>query len=243
MDQQLKLEYRTDQGMLLLIDKPLEWTSFDVVNKLRFAFRKKLGIKKIKVGHAGTLDPLATGLLIIAVGRMTKKIQNLTLLSKTYQGIMKFGMSTPSYDSETEPDHYFTTKHINLSSIQKTIEEFTGAIEQEVPKYSALKVSGKKLYKYARQNQEVILPKREVIIHAFNIINYSADDQCLSFEISCSKGTYIRSIAHEFGKALNSGAYLKELKRTSIGSYHLEDALSIDDAVTLISNMKVMGDE
>jgi len=213
-------------GQLLLIDKPLEWTSFQVVNKLRWHIRKTFQIKKIKVGHAGTLDPLATGLLIICTGKKTKQIEQYQAQVKTYTGTLVLGSTTPSYDLETEIDTTYPTTHITEDLIHQTTAKFTGTIEQYPPVFSALKKDGKRLYEFAREGKEVEISARKIVIDFFNITAINGLE--VDFEIQCSKGTYIRSLAHDFGKALNSGAHLSALRRTKIGNFSVDHAISID---------------
>lgn len=214
-------------GQILLIDKPLEWTSFQVVNKLRWNIRKKFDLKKIKVGHAGTLDPLATGLLIICTGKFTKRITELQGQVKEYTGTFTVGGTTPSYDLETEIDQKFPINHITEALIQETTKEFTGKIEQFPPVFSALKKDGKRLYEYARKGEQVEINARSVEVLEFEITKVALP--IISFRITCSKGTYIRSIAHDFGKALNSGAHLSSLRRTKIGDYNVNKGLTPEE--------------
>ncbi len=213
-------------GQLLLIDKPLEWTSFQVVNKLRWHIRKTFQIKKIKVGHAGTLDPLATGLLIICTGKKTKQIEQYQAQVKTYTGTLVLGSTTPSYDLETEIYTTYPTTHITEDLIHQTTAKFTGTIEQYPPVFSALKKDGKRLYEFAREGKEVEISARKIVIDFFNITAINGLE--VDFEIQCSKGTYIRSLAHYFGKALNSGAHLSALRRTKIGNFSVDHAISVD---------------
>ena len=213
-------------GELLLIDKPLEWTSFQVVNKLRWHIRKTFQIKKIKVGHAGTLDPLATGLLIICTGKKTKQIEQYQAQVKTYTGTLVLGSTTLSYDLETEIDATFSTTHITEELIHQTTAQFTGNIEQYPPIFSALKKDGKRLYEFAREGKEVEISARKIVIDFFNITAINGLE--VDFEIQCSKGTYIRSLAHDFGKALNSGAHLAALRRTKIGGFSVDNAISVE---------------
>lgn len=210
-------------GQLLLIDKPLGWTSFQVVNKIRWAIRKSFNLKKIKVGHAGTLDPLATGLLIICTGKFTKKIDEYQGLFKEYTGTFTLGATTPSFDLETPIDKTFPTKHITEKLIQETLPQFIGEIKQKPPIYSAIKQDGERLYKAARRGEIVPIKVRLVQIHEFEFTKI--DFPILSFRIKCSKGTYIRSIANDFGVALNSGAHLSSLRRTKIGELSVEKAI------------------
>ncbi|OSS40362.1 tRNA pseudouridine(55) synthase TruB [Christiangramia flava] len=212
-------------GQILLIDKPLHWTSFQVVNKVRWLIRKRHHIKKIKVGHAGTLDPLATGLLIICTGKFTKTIPELQGQIKEYTGTITLGSTTPSFDLETEIDQHYPTDHITEELLQQTVEKFSGEIEQTPPVFSALKKDGKRLYEYARKGEEVEVSKRKIEISEFEI-NTSAFPE-IGFRVVCSKGTYIRSLAHEFGQALHSGAHLSELRRTKIGDYSVENGMDI----------------
>ena len=217
------------EGELILIDKELNWTSFDVVNKIRYAIKKKFDIKKIKVGHAGTLDPLATGLLIICCGKMTKSINNFSAMNKTYSGKITIGSTTPSYDLETKPNVHYPIDHINEKLILKTAKKFVGKIFQTPPMFSAIKKDGVRLYNLARQGKEIKIDKREVSIDSFEITSINLPE--ISFNISCSKGTYIRSLAHDFGKELNSGAHLSELRRIKIGDYSVKDSVKVMDFI------------
>jgi len=221
----LDRKYDFPAGEVLLVDKPTEWTSFDVVNKIRLMLKQHLGIKKIKVGHAGTLDPLATGLLLVCVGKATKRINEFTGLDKEYTGTFYIGATTPSYDHETEIDQEFDTSHITEDMIRQATKGFLGTIKQIPPTYSAIKVDGTRAYKKARDNEKVEMPVREVRIDEFEIIDAGIPES--SFRVLCSKGTYIRSLAHDFGKTLESGAYIRSLRRTSIGDHRVEDAISI----------------
>lgn len=220
-------------GQVLLVDKPLEWTSFQVVNKLRWHIRQAFSLKKIKVGHAGTLDPLATGLLIICTGKMTKQIDTFQGQIKTYTGTFVLGSSTPSYDLETEIDQTYPTTHITPELIHQTTTKFTGEIDQYPPIFSALKKDGKRLYEFARAGQTVKIDSRKVTVEEFKITNI--EGSTVDFSITCSKGTYIRSLAHDFGKALESGAHLTALRRTKIGDFSVESAISIDDFISKLS--------
>ena len=220
-------------GQIILIDKPLNWTSFQVVNKVRWLIKKNIGVKKIKVGHAGTLDPLATGLLILCCGKMTKEIEGFQGQEKTYSGTLELGATTPSYDLETEIDKTYPTEHINPALIEATKTQFMGEIDQYPPVFSALKKEGKRLYEYARKGEQVEIPSRKVKVSNFSI-DTSALPQ-LSFEVSCSKGTYIRSLANDFGQALKSGAYLSSLCRERIGDFHLKSAMSMEAFETEIN--------
>ncbi|MCP4124001.1 MAG: tRNA pseudouridine(55) synthase TruB [Bacteroidetes bacterium] len=221
-------------GSMLLVDKPKTWTSFDVVNKIRYAL--KVPGKKMKVGHAGTLDPLATGLLIICTGSFTKKIQELTGLGKVYDGVIRLGATTPSYDLETETDKTFDFSEISIDDIEKISRELTGDIIQTPPAHSAIKVGGKRAYKSARAGKDIKMPPRPVTIHHFKIQEIALPD--VHFEVSCSKGTYIRSLAYDFGKKLNNGAHLATLRRTAIGPHLLEKAWQLDDLINHIDIVK-----
>lgn len=216
-------------GQVLLIDKPLYWTSFQVVNKLRYELKKTFNLKKIKVGHAGTLDPLATGLLVICTGKMTKQIDSFQGQIKEYTGTLVLGSTTPSFDLETEINETFSTSHITEDLIQQTTKQFIGKIEQVPPVFSALKQDGKRLYQFARAGEEVEIKSRNVSIQAFEITKI--DELRVDFRIVCSKGTYIRSIANDFGKALQSGAHLSALRRTKIGDFNVNTAESVDDFI------------
>ena len=211
-------------GQVLLIDKPLKWTSFQAVNKLRWAIRKAFDIKKIKVGHAGTLDPLATGLLVICTGKMTKQINTFQGQEKEYTGTFVLGSTTPSYDLETEINETFPTEHITKQQIHETTKQFIGKIQQYPPVFSAIKKDGKRLYEFARKGESVEIKPREVEISEFEITEINGNN--LNFRVVCSKGTYIRSLAHDFGKALSSGAHLSALRRTRIGDFKVEDGLT-----------------
>lgn len=213
-------------GQLLLIDKPLTWTSFQVVNKLRGVIRKRFDIKKIKVGHAGTLDPLATGLLIICAGKLTKQIDTFQAQEKTYTGTFTLGATTPSYDLESEIDKTFPTTHITPELIEKTTKQFIGKITQKPPIFSAIWKDGRRLYDVARAGETVVIEPRNVEIKKFEITN--VDLPKVDFLVTCSKGTYIRSLAYDFGLALNSGAHLSALRRTEIGDYKVDDAMTIE---------------
>ena len=217
------------EGKLLLIDKPLKWSSFQVVNKLRWQIKKTFDIKKIKVGHAGTLDPLATGLLLVCTGKMTKQIQELQDQKKVYSGTMTLGSTTPSYDLETVINQKFSTDHICENILRETTKQFIGEIDQYPPLYSAIKKDGKRLYEYARSGQDIDIKPRKIFIESFNITNFQ--NQKVDFEVQCGKGTYIRSLANDFGKALNSGAHLSSLRRTEIGNFSINDAIEIDEFI------------
>ena len=221
-------------GEIILIDKPLEWTSLQVVNKIRWIIKSTYGIKKIKVGHAGTLDPLATGLLIICTGKMTKSIEQFMGQEKEYTGTFTLGATTPSYDLETPINMEFPINHIDEEMLQATLSKFIGTIDQQPPVFSALKKDGKRLYEYAREGTQVEVPHRKVNIHDFNLTQIDLPN--VDFRVSCSKGTYIRSLANDFGKALNSGAYVTGLRRTRIGDFNIEKALSIEGFENLLQN-------
>ena len=223
-------------GEVLLIDKPLEWTSFDAVNKIRWLIRQKYKIK-LKVGHAGTLDPLATGLLIICTGKFTKRIDEFQAQEKEYTGTFVIGATTPSFDLEHEIDQRYPVAHITDEMIRETAVKFTGDIEQIPPMFSAIKVDGKRAYKSARKGEETIMPARQVNVREFEITRIERKEEAIEidFRVSCSKGTYIRSLARDFGTELNSGAYLSALRRTRIGNFKVEDAMTIEGFNLLIS--------
>lgn len=233
--------YDFKAGAVLLVDKPKDWTSFDVVNKLRFKIKRLLNVKKIKVGHAGTLDPMATGLLIICTGKFTKRIDQFQGLPKSYEGTLRLGETTPSYDAETEVDGTYPTDHITAELIEEKRHDFIGALEQLPPMYSAIKVDGQPLYKKARKGIKIEVKARPVTITEFAITKNEMPN--LDFQADCSKGTYIRSLAYDYGKALDSGAYLTRLVRTSIGDFKLEDAWNLEALVEHIEGMEAPVEE
>jgi tRNA pseudouridine55 synthase len=213
------------EGQILLIDKPLTWSSFQAVNKLKYTLIRKYNLpKKFKIGHAGTLDPLATGLLIICTGKFTKKITEIQAQAKEYTGTITVGATTPSYDLETEIDKTFPTEHISEALILETTKQFLGEIDQKPPVFSAIKKDGKRLYEHARAGEEVEIASRKTTIYEFEITRMALPE--IDFRVKCSKGTYIRSLAFDFGMALNSGGYLSALRRTKIGDYSVENGIS-----------------
>ena len=216
-------------GQVLLIDKPLNWTSFQVVNKLRWEIRQRFNIKKIKVGHAGTLDPLATGLLIICTGKQTKEIHIYQGQIKEYTGTITLGATTPSYDLETEINQTFSTEHITEDLLKETTKQFIGDIQQKPPIFSAIKKDGKRLYELARKGETTEINARTVTVSKFEITNINLPQ--VDFKVVCSKGTYIRSLAFDFGNALNSGAHLSALRRTKIGDFSVDNALSVEEFI------------
>ncbi len=220
-------EERFREGQMLLINKPLEWTSFDVVNKIRYLLKRQFNIKKIKVGHAGTLDPLATGLVIVCTGKATKQIDRYMGMEKQYVADIKLGATTPSLDLETEPDQIFEWAHITKEMLDAALVKFTGEFEQMPPAFSALKVNGRKAYDLARQGKEVDLKARLVSISKLELLNWI--EQELKVDVTCSKGTYIRSLARDIGTELSSGGYLTGLVRTRIGAYKLSEAITIEE--------------
>ena len=214
-------------GQIILIDKPLTWSSFQAVNKLKYILKRKYDLpKKFKIGHAGTLDPLATGLLIICTGKFTKSINEIQVQTKEYTGTITVGATTPSYDLETDIDFTFPTEHISEALILETTKQFIGEINQKPPVFSAIKKNGKRLYELARAGEEVEIAFRKTTIYKFEITRIELPE--IDFRIACSKGTYIRSIAFDFGKALQSGGHLTKLRRTKIGDYLVENGLSIE---------------
>ncbi|MFY8035398.1 MAG: tRNA pseudouridine(55) synthase TruB [Flexibacteraceae bacterium] len=225
MDKELS---QWDKGKVLLVDKPVGWTSFDVVNKIRFAIKTK------KVGHAGTLDPLATGLLIICTGKFTKRIEEFMGAPKEYTGTITLGKTTPSYDAETEPDAIFPTDHLTEALLLENTKQFIGNIQQLPPMYSAIKVDGKRLYEHARKGREIEVQPRSVEITKFELSRIAIPE--VDFIVQCSKGTYIRSLAYDFGKAVNAGGYLSSLRRTAIGEHKITDALPLEQLLKLIQS-------
>jgi tRNA pseudouridine55 synthase len=216
-----------EEGKVLLFDKPAYWTSFDLVNKVRIMIRSTFGLKKIKVGHAGTLDPLATGLLIICTGRATKKIDEFRDLDKEYVATFHVGATTPSFDLETETDNHFPTEHITEEMVLEVLNAFKGEQMQLPPMYSAKMLDGKRAYEFARKGIEKNLEPVSIIIREIELISFNMPE--IQVRMVCTKGTYIRSFARDFGVALKSGSYLSALKRTAIGSYNVKDAYSIED--------------
>ena len=221
-------------GQVLLIDKPLNWTSFQVVNKLRWEIKQRFNIKNIKVGHAGTLDPLATGLLIICTGKQTKEIDIYQGQIKEYTGTITIGATTPSYDLETEIDKAFSIEHISEELLKETTKQFIGEIQQKPPIFSAIKKDGKRLYELARKGETTEIKARTVTVSEFEITNINLPK--VNFKVICSKGTYIRSLAFDFGIALKSGAHLSALRRTKIGEFSVDKGLSVEE---FIENLKV----
>ncbi|PWB25880.1 tRNA pseudouridine(55) synthase TruB [Flavobacterium sp. HTF] len=213
-------------GQVLLIDKPLKWSSFQAVNKLKYLLINKVGLpKKFKIGHAGTLDPLATGLLLICTGKFTKRISELQGQAKEYTGTFYIGATTPSYDLETEIDQTFPTEHIDEALIHETVKQFLGEIDQKPPIFSAIKKDGVRLYEHARAGETIEIESRKTTIHEFEITRIALPE--VDFRVVCSKGTYIRSLAYDFGKAMNSGSHLTVLRRTKIGDYDVKNAIDI----------------
>jgi tRNA pseudouridine55 synthase len=222
------------QGSTILVDKPLHWTSFDVVNKLRWNLRKRLGVKKLKVGHAGTLDPLATGLLVICVGKHTKLIEGLTADAKTYSGTILLGRTTPSYDLETEYDREFSTEGITAMQLEEIRQSFLGVQQQVPPLFSAKQVDGKRAYDLARAGRDIELKPNTIEVTSFTIDDSRFPE--IDFEISCSKGTYIRSVASDFGKKLGIGATLIALRRTYSGAYAVSEAKSVEEWIEFFNS-------
>ena len=216
-----------EEGRILLINKEIGWTSFDVVKKTKNLIKSRFKIKKIKVGHAGTLDPLATGLLIICTGKLTKEISKIQDQIKTYTGEVTLGATTPSFDLETDVDQNFDTTKITRNHIKEVAKKFIGQTEQRPPVYSAIKINGERLYKKARRGESIEIKKRPITILSFIIQEINIPT--FTFSIECSKGTYIRSIANDFGKLMNNGGYLSRLCRTTIGNYSINNAITITE--------------
>jgi tRNA pseudouridine55 synthase len=221
------MNFNFEEGEILLVNKPYKWTSFDVVNVVRNYIRKGLGLKKIKIGHAGTLDPLASGLLILCTGRMTKRIEEFKEFDKEYTGTFVLGSTTASFDLEKEIDFHYPWEHITKEEIQTAVEKLTGSYDQMPPVFSAKKIKGKRAYEYARKDQEVIMVAKHITISSFEVTELNLP--MVHFRVACSKGTYIRALARDLGLALGSGAHLSALCRTRIGPYHLQDAYEIED--------------
>ncbi len=223
-----------EKGGVILLNKPYEWTSFQAVNKVKYLLKHYYDLKKVKIGHAGTLDPLATGLLILCIGKYTKKIEEYQAQEKEYTGTFYLGATTPCFDKEKEIDNYYPTEHITEEDIYKAAEAFLGEQDQIPPMFSALKVNGVRAYEFARDNKEIELKSRKITIKEFQITRIALPE--VDFRIVCSKGTYIRSIARDFGFYLNSGAYLTALCRTRIGEYTLNQAQELEDIISEYEN-------
>lgn len=222
------------KGSTILVDKPLEWTSFDVVNKIRWNLKRKLGVKKIKVGHAGTLDPLATGLLILCIGKHTKTIEGIMGEDKTYTGTILLGKTTPSYDLETEYDQEFPIDHITEELMEEVRKTFLGTQDQVPPIFSAKQIDGKRAYDLARAGKKVELKANQIRIEELQLD--TIDFPKVRFEVTCSKGTYIRSLAHDFGQKLNSGGTLIELRRTQSGKHSVSEAKTVEEWISFIQD-------
>jgi len=222
------------EGEVFFVDKPLHWTSFNVVNRLRWKIKKTAKIKKIKVGHAGTLDPEATGVMIICTGKATKQIDNYQAQTKEYIAELKLGETTPSFDLELPVDAIYPTEHISRELIDEVLLSFVGEIDQVPPAFSAVKVDGKRAYQYARNGEEIELKSKKLVIDELEILNFSMP--LLTLRIVCSKGTYIRALARDIGYALGSGAHLTALQRTRIGEVKIEDCWKLDDLLLHLEN-------
>ncbi len=231
-----KEENNFQEGAFFVIDKPLSWTSFNVVNKLKFGllyqFKKKF--KKIKIGHAGTLDPLATGIIIVCTGKYTKRIEEFQALEKEYIATLKLGATTPCFDKEQEEDASYPFEHITREFIEEKLQDFIGEIEQIPPQFSAIKIQGKRAYDFAREGKESELKSRKIHIKSIEIVSFKGQE--LKLKVVCGKGTYIRSLARDIGKALKSGAYLTGLIRSRIGEYDLSKASSVESCLEKIKN-------
>lgn len=224
------------EGEVLYFDKPLHWTSFDLVNKARTMVKHTLDIKKLKIGHAGTLDPLATGVLIVCTGKATKRIEELQYHTKEYIATIQLGATTPSFDLETEVDATYPTEHISREMVEETLQKFLGEIKQIPPSYSAVKVNGKRAYEYARKGAEVEIKPKTLVIDEIELLEY--DMPTIKIRVVCSKGTYIRALARDIGQALNSGAHLTGLQRTRIGDIRVEDCISIETFRAQLDELK-----
>jgi len=233
------IKYEVDQdfqsGAFILLNKPYEWTSFDLVNKAKFKIEHKYNLKKIKVGHAGTLDPLATGLMIVCTGKYTKKIDTYQAQVKEYIATLKLGATTPSFDLETEIDATYPTEHITRELVDETLKGFIGEIRQRPPAYSAIKIDGKRAYEYARKGQDVEIKEKILVIDEIEVLSFEND--VLKIRVVCSKGTYIRALARDIGQRLNSGAHLIALERTRIGEYRKDQALEIEEFISYLENL------
>ncbi len=226
------------EGEILYLDKPLHWSSFDAVKRVRGIMARRLGIKKMKVGHAGTLDPLATGVMIVCTGKATKRIDELQAHTKEYVATIALGATTPSFDLETEIDATYPTHHITREMVEDVLRKFTGRIEQIPPAFSACKIDGKRAYKMARKGKEVELKAKILVIDEIELLDFSR--QSIVVRVVCSKGTYIRALARDIGAALNSGGHLTALRRTRVGDIKVEDCLTVDQAVEMLNNVEII---
>ena len=228
-----------ENGSILLIDKPLRWTSFDVVNKLKYEIRQITGCKKFKIGHAGTLDPLASGLLVVCIGKCTKLIEEIQAQTKQYTGVFTIGATTASFDLEQKPEHFLPFEHISPQQIDLAAKQLTGTMEQYPPVYSAVRVAGKRAFDYARAEQAVTLKPKQITVYSFNITAINLPE--IAFDITCSKGTYIRAIARDMGGLLGCGAYLSRLRRSRVGEFCVENALDFTPFVGRRDETKFVG--
>lgn len=231
------------QGETLYFDKPYRWTSFDVVAKVRWLLCRKLGVKKLKVGHAGTLDPLATGVVVVCTGRSTKRIDEIQAHTKEYVATLQFGATTPSYDLEKPIDQTYPTEHITRSLIDEVLPRFMGRIEQVPPAFSACKVDGDRAYKLARKGEEVKLKAKVLVIDELEVQNFDADNMQLTLRIVCSKGTYIRALARDIGEAAGSGAHLIALRRTRVGEVKIDDCMQVEDFAEWLDRQEITASE
>lgn len=223
-------------GEILCFDKPLEWTSFDLVNKVRYMIKRKLGVKKFKIGHAGTLDPLATGVLIVCTGKATKRIEEFQYQTKEYVATLRLGATTPSFDLEQEIDAEYPTEHITREMVEETLKSFIGEIQQIPPVYSAVKVNGKRAYDYARKGNEVELKPKLLVIDEIELLDCQLP--CITIRVVCSKGTYIRALARDIGIALKSGAHLTSLRRTRVGEFRVENCISLEQFQNIVNEQE-----
>ncbi|MBR5695388.1 MAG: tRNA pseudouridine(55) synthase TruB [Paludibacteraceae bacterium] len=223
-------------GEILCFDKPLEWTSFDLVNKVRYMIKRKLGVKKFKIGHAGTLDPLATGVLIVCTGKATKRIEEFQYQTKEYVATLRLGATTPSFDLEQEIDAEYPTEHITREMVEETLKTFLGEIQQIPPVYSAVKVNGKRAYDYARKGNEVELKPKLLVIDEIELLDCQLP--YITIRVVCSKGTYIRALARDIGTALNSGAHLTSLRRTRVGEFKVENCISLEQFQNIVNEQE-----
>lgn len=229
-----------EEGQILYFDKPLRWTSFNLVAKVRWILCHRLGVKKLKVGHAGTLDPLATGVLIVCTGKATKQIDQLQAGTKEYVAMLQLGATTPCFDLEKPIDQTYPTEHITLELVREVLPRFMGRIEQVPPAFSACKVDGHRAYKLARKGEDVPLKPKILVIDELELVNFDAEQMQLTLRIVCSKGTYIRALARDIGQALQSGAHLIALRRTRIGDVRVEQCMQIDDFESWLDQQEIV---
>lgn len=227
MSNDIKQQNPFSEGMYVVVDKPLEWTSFDIVNKFRYLLCRRLGLKKLKVGHAGTLDPLATGVVVVCTGKYTKRIDEVQRQEKVYTAGIRLGATTPSFDLESKVDATYPTEHITREQVEEVLRQFVGEIDQVPPTFSAISVNGKRAYEYARKGEDIELAAKRIVIHDIELLSYDLPN--LEIKVTCGKGTYIRSLARDIGQALGSGGHLTALRRERVGAFGIQGAIRVEE--------------